>query len=63
VRKGAPFLSVDPRRKALAARTADYLIKQGNAIFFSNRRDQTEPGIHYDLSPRSTKFKGNPRIA
>jgi len=49
--------------QALAARTADYLIKQGNAIFYSNRRDMDEPGIRYDLSPPYTRFKGNPRIA
>lgn len=49
--------------QALAARTADYLIKQGDAIFFSNRRDLSEPGIRYDLSPPYTRFKGNPRIA
>ncbi|UWZ86528.1 GMC family oxidoreductase [Occallatibacter riparius] len=48
--------------QALAARTADYLIKQGTAIFSSNQRDLTEPGIRYDLSPPYTKFKGNPRI-
>jgi hypothetical protein len=39
------------------------LIKQGDAIFFSNRRDLTEPGIRYDLSLPYTRFKGNPRIA
>jgi choline dehydrogenase-like flavoprotein len=49
--------------QALAARTADYLIKQGDAIFFSSRRVQNEPGIRYDLSPPYTRFKGNPRIA
>jgi choline dehydrogenase-like flavoprotein len=49
--------------QALAARMADYLVKQGDAIFYSNRRDQNEPGIHYDLSPPYTRFKGNPRIA
>jgi hypothetical protein len=48
--------------QALAARTADYLIKQGDAIFYSNRRDLNEPGIRYDLSPPYTWFKGNPRI-
>lgn len=48
--------------QALAARTADYLIKQGDAIFLSNRRDLDEPGIRYDLSPHYTRFKGNPRI-
>jgi choline dehydrogenase-like flavoprotein len=49
--------------QALAARTADYLIKQGDAVFYSNRRDLSEPGIRYDLSPPYTRFKGNPRIA
>jgi choline dehydrogenase-like flavoprotein len=49
--------------QALAARTADYLIKQGDAIFYSNGRDLNEPGIRYDLSPPYTRFKGNPRIA
>lgn len=49
--------------QALAARTADYLIKQGDSIFTSNQRDQTEPGIRYDLSPPYTHFKGNPRVA
>jgi choline dehydrogenase-like flavoprotein len=49
--------------QALAARTADYLIKQGDAIFYSNYRDQAEPGIRYDLSPPFTHFKGNPRLA
>ena len=49
--------------QALAARTADYLIKQGDAVFYSNRRDLNEPGIRYDLSPPYTRFKGNPRIA
>lgn len=49
--------------QALAARTADYLIKQGDAIFLSSRRDLSAPAIRYDLSPPYTKFKGNPRIA
>ncbi len=49
--------------QALAARTADYLIKHGDAIFFSNHRDLAEPGIRYDLSPPYTRFKGIPRIA
>jgi choline dehydrogenase-like flavoprotein len=48
--------------QALAARTAGYLIEQGDAIFASNRRDQTEPRMRYDLSPPFTHFKGNPRI-
>ncbi|HEY1647856.1 MAG TPA: GMC family oxidoreductase [Terracidiphilus sp.] len=49
--------------QALAARTAGYLIGQGDAIFFSNRRDMSEPQVRYDLSPPFTWFKGNPRIA
>ena len=49
--------------QALAARTADYLIRQGDSVFFSSRRDLSEPGIRYDLSPPHTRFKGNPRIA
>jgi choline dehydrogenase-like flavoprotein len=49
--------------QALAARTADYLITQGDRIFFSNRRDMVEPKISYDLSPPYTRFRGNPRIA
>lgn len=48
--------------QALAARTADYLIEQGDDIFFTNRRSQREPRIRYDLSPPYTKFKGNPRL-
>ena len=48
--------------QALAARTADYLIKQGDSIFFSDRREMKEPGIRYDLSPPYTHFKGNPRL-
>ena len=49
--------------QALAARTADYLIKQGDAIFYSNHRDMSEPETRYDFSPPYTRFKGNPRIA
>ena len=49
--------------QALAARTADYLIKQGDSIFNSDRREMDEPGIRYDLSPPYTHFKGNPRLA
>lgn len=48
--------------QALAARTADYLIDQGDRVFFTNRRDQTEPKIRYNLSPPYTHFKGNPRL-
>ena len=49
--------------QALAARTADYLIKHGDTIFYSNRRELNPPAIRYDLSPPYTRFKGNPRIA
>jgi len=49
--------------QALAARTADYLAAQGDAVFSSSRRDMSEPNIRYDLSPPYTRFKGNPRIA
>ena len=48
--------------QALAARTADYLIQQGDSVFLTSHRDQTEPKIRYDLSPPYTKFKGNPRL-
>jgi choline dehydrogenase-like flavoprotein len=48
--------------QALAARTADYLIQHGDAVFSSNKRDLSEPGVRYDLSPPYTHFKGNPRI-
>ena len=49
--------------QALAARTADYLIQEGDAVFFSSRRDPRKPSIRYDLSPPYTRWKGNPRIA
>lgn len=49
--------------QALAARTAGYLIEQGDAVFFTNRRDQMEPRMRYDLSPPYTKWRGNPRVA
>ena len=49
--------------QALAARTADYLIEQGDAVFLTERRELKEPKIRYDLSPPFTHFKGNPRIA
>ena len=37
--------------QALAARTADYLISQGTAIFNSDRRDLTPPPVRSELSP------------
>lgn len=48
--------------QALAARTADYLITQGDAIFNSNQRDQTEPNIRRELAPPGTYGKGVPRL-
>jgi choline dehydrogenase-like flavoprotein len=48
--------------QALAARTADYLISQGDRIFNSNSRDMTKPPIRYNLSPPGTFWKGMPRM-
>jgi len=48
--------------QALAARTADYLISQKDAIFTSNRRDLTRPPVRRDLSPPGTHGVGIPRL-
>jgi choline dehydrogenase-like flavoprotein len=48
--------------QSLAARTADYLIEQGDAIFHSRQRDMTRPRVRRDLSPPSTWGHGAPRI-
>ena len=48
--------------QALAARTADYLISQGENIFHSDRRDMTEPPIRRELAPPETWGKGVPRL-
>jgi choline dehydrogenase-like flavoprotein len=48
--------------QALAARTADYLISQGTAIFHSDRRDPTPPPIRRELSPPGTHGPGVPRL-
>jgi choline dehydrogenase-like flavoprotein len=48
--------------QALAARTADYLISQGNHIFSSDRRDMTAPSIRRELAPPATWGRGVPRI-
>ena len=45
---------------AIAARTADYLIAQGGAIFNSERRDMQTPPMHRDLSPPDTWGHGMP---
>jgi choline dehydrogenase-like flavoprotein len=49
--------------QALAARTADYLIDQGNTIFSSEQRDMTEPVIRHELAPPGTYGRGIPRFA
>ncbi len=48
--------------QALAARTADYLITQGDRIFTSNERDMTSPPIRRNLAPLETWGKGVPRV-
>ena len=48
--------------QSLAARTADYLISQGEAVFTSDRRDMTRPPVRRDLSPPGT-HRGVPRLA
>jgi len=48
--------------QALAARTADYLISQRDAIFSSDKRDMTEPPLRRQLAPPGTYGKGVPRL-
>lgn len=48
--------------QALAARTADYLISQGPAIFNSDRRDMSKPPVRHELSPPGTHRTGMPRL-
>ncbi len=48
--------------QALAARTADYLISQGDAIFNSDKRDMTPGPVRRELAPADTWGKGAPRI-
>lgn len=48
--------------QALAARTADYLISQGDRIFNTNERDMTPPSIRRELAPPETWGKGVPRL-
>ncbi len=47
---------------ALAARIADYMIKQGDRIFSSDARDMEKPPMRRDLSPPDTWGHGMPRI-
>lgn len=48
--------------QALAARTADYLISQRDAIFSSDHRDQAEPPLRKELAPPGTYGRGVPRL-
>ena len=48
--------------QALAARTADYLVSQGEAIFSSNERDMSAFTIRRELAPPETWGKGVPRV-
>jgi choline dehydrogenase-like flavoprotein len=48
--------------QALAARTADYLITQGDKVFTSNERDMASPPIRRELAPPETWGKGVPRL-
>jgi choline dehydrogenase-like flavoprotein len=48
--------------QALAARTADYLISQGDIVFTANKRDLTEPPLRRELAPPGTYGPGVPRL-
>ncbi|MBV8812544.1 MAG: GMC family oxidoreductase [Acidobacteriaceae bacterium] len=48
--------------QALAARTADYLISQGERIFESDRRDMTTPPIRRELAVKGAFVHGIPRF-
>ena len=48
--------------QALAARTADYLISQGDRIFTSHQRDMAPPPIRRELAPPESWGKGVPRL-
>ncbi len=48
--------------QALAARTADYLISQRDAVFAGGRRDATEPPLRRELAPPGTYGRGIPRL-
>lgn len=48
--------------QALAARTADYLIAQGDAISSSNKRDMHEAPMRRELAPPDTWGHGVPRV-
>ncbi len=48
--------------QAFAARTADYLISQGDAIFTSDKRNMDRPPVRRELAPPETWGHGAPRI-
>jgi len=48
--------------QALAARTADYLISQGDRVFTSNDRNMATPPIRREFAPPETWGKGVPRL-
>jgi choline dehydrogenase-like flavoprotein len=48
--------------QALAARTADYLISQGETVFTSSQRDMTEPPCRKSLAPPGTFTRGAPHL-
>ncbi len=48
--------------QSLAARTADYLISQGEKIWTSDKRDMTPPPIRRHLAVRDSFTKGVPRL-
>lgn len=48
--------------QSLAARTADYLILQGESVFNSDKRDMTEPPLRAQLAPPGTYGHGIPRL-
>jgi len=49
--------------QALAARTADYLIAQGESIFTRKDRDMMQPVIRRNPAPPRIYGRGNPRLA
>ena len=48
--------------QALAARTADYLISEGENVLAGRPGTVTHPPVRQNLSPRGTSGKGVPRI-
>lgn len=48
--------------QALAARTADYLVSQGDRIFSTDQSDLAEPVLRRFLAPPETWGKGVPRL-